>query len=393
MNLSVAVVGAGLGGLVLARTLHVNGMAVTVYEAELSSAARTQGGMLDIHEENGQHALRAAGLYDEFLGIVHHGGQQARIMDSTGSVLFDEPDDGSGMRPEVPRGELRRVLLESLPAKTVRWGCKLQSISALQHGRHRLVFTNGETVTTDLLVGADGAWSKVRPLLSPEQPAYTGLTYVETFLHDSDARHPATARAVGGGSLFALSPGKGLIAHREPGGVLHTYAALRKPATWFDKIDFSNHEEARSRVSEEFLNWAPELQALITGSDLGPVRRPIYSLPSDHRWPRVLGVTLLGDAAHLMAPTGEGANLAMYDGAELARFVLLHATDPETALSSFEEEMFQRSSSEAAQVEPMQEMLFGREAPQSCARFFQQMTAAGGESPQVRPSFWEGESN
>jgi 2-polyprenyl-6-methoxyphenol hydroxylase-like FAD-dependent oxidoreductase len=82
--------------------------------------------------------------------------------------------------------------------------------------------------------------------------------------------------------------GKGILAHREPNGVLHTYAELNKPKDWIDSIDFSD-----------------------------PVPHPIHALPVEHKWDRVPGVTLLGDAAHLMIPSGEGANLAMFDGAEL----------------------------------------------------------------------------
>ena len=283
MNTSVTIVGAGLGGLILARVLHVHGVPVTIYEAEASATARTQGGMLDIHEQNGQLALKAAELYDEFTGIIHQGGQQTRIMDRTGRLLFDDPDDGTAGRPEVPRGELRRILLESLPSGTVRWGHKLQTIEAVEGGRHKLTFASGTSTTTDLLVGADGAWSKVRPLLSSAQPVYTGLTYVETFLHDSDTRHRTAALVVGGGSLFALSTGKGMIAHREPNGVVLTYVALKKSVEWFDGIDFSDRAVAVARIAEEFRDWATDLKTLITGTDIDPVRRPIFSLPIEHR--------------------------------------------------------------------------------------------------------------
>ena len=186
----------------------------------------------------GQLALKAAGLFDQFVEIIHPGGQQARALDKDGNVLLDDPDDGTGGRPEVPRGELRQILLESLPAGTVRWGHKLTSASPLGDGLHLLTFADGSTVTTGLLVGADGAWSKVRPLLSDAKPAYAGITYVETYLYDSDAHHKASADAVGGGALFALSPGKGIMAHREPNGVLHTYVALKKPEGWITSIDF-----------------------------------------------------------------------------------------------------------------------------------------------------------
>ena len=101
-----------------------------------------------------------------------------------------------------------------------------------------------------------------------------------------------------------------------------------------------------------------------------PVPRPIYALPIDHRWDRVLGVTLLGDAAHLMAPSGEGANLAMYDGAELAKAIAASPGDAEAALLSFETQMFPRSVAEATEADRMQEVLFGDNAPQSLLDFF-----------------------
>ena len=370
MNTPVTIIGAGLGGLALARVLHVHGIRATVYEAEASATARAQGGMLDIHEHNGQLALKAAGLSDAFLGIIHPGGQQGRTLDEHGKVLLDQPDNGTGGRPEAPRGELRRILLESLPPGTVQWGHKLKVAASLGCGRHELTFADGSTVTTELLVGADGAWSKVRPLLSGAKPVYAGITYVETYLYDCDVRHKASAEAVGGGMMFAMAPGKGIMAHREPKGVLHAYAGLKKPEDWITGIDFSDPAAVVARIAKEFDGWAPELTALITGGETAPVPRPIYTLPPEHRWDRVPGVTLLGDAAHLTAPSGEGANLAMYDGAELARFIAANPQDVEAALLAYETDLFPRSASEGPEASRMQEVLFGDNAPQSLLDFF-----------------------
>ena len=370
MNTSVAIIGAGLGGLTLARVLHVHGIAATIYEAEPSANARAQGGMLDIHENNGQLALKAAGLFDKFLEIIHAGGQATRVLDKNGKVLFEDRDDGTGGRPEVPRGDLRRVLLDSLPTGTVRWGHKVVAVSPLGGVRHRLIFADGSTVTTGLLVGADGAWSKVRPLLSEAKPAYVGASFIETYLFDSDTRHKASAQAVGGGALFALAPGKGIFAHREPNGVLHTYVELNKPKDWIDSIDFSDPVAAKAHIAKEFDGWAPELTALITDGETDPVPRPIHALPVDHRWARVPGVTLLGDAAHLMIPSGEGANLAMFDGAELGKAIAAHPGDAEAALTAYEKDLFPRSASEAAESEGILNVCLGPNAPQSLVDFF-----------------------
>ena len=366
----VTIVGAGLGGLTLARVLHIHGIPVTIYEAEPSAEARGQGGQLDIHEHNGQLALKAAGLFDEFLGLIHKGGEASRVLDQHGKVLLDEPDDGTGGRPEVLRGDLRRILLESLPAETIRWGKKLTGVAALGAGRHELTFADGSTVSTELLVGADGAWSKIRPLLSDAKPEYVGTTFIETYLYDADERHSAAAEAVGGGAMFALAPGKGIVAHREPGSILHTYVELNRPAEWIAGIDFSDATAATARVAAEFDGWAPALTALITDGDTPPIPRTINALPNGHRWDRVPGVTLLGDAAHLMPPSGEGANLAMLDGAELGKAIAAHPDDIEAALTAYEEALFPRSESAAADAHLILGLCLGDRAPFSLIDFF-----------------------
>lgn len=334
----VTIVGAGLGGLTLARVLHVHGIRAVVYEADDSPAARTQGGMIDIHHHNGQLAVRAAGLTREFEALILPGRQAYRVADHTGTILADKPDDGSGGSPEILRGALRQMLLDSLPAGTVRWGHRVSGVRALGEGRHELRFADG-SVETELLVGADGAWSRVRPLVSAATPVYTGTSAIETFLHDADRRHPGLAALVGGGSLFVFGPDETLfLVHREADGNLHAYLILSRPLDWFDGL-------GTDRILRELDGWAPELTELITGSDTPPVHRPHFALPGEHRWERTPGVTLLGDAAHLQPPNGEGANLAMLDGAELgAALAAAGSGDVETVLTAYEKALFLRST-------------------------------------------------
>jgi 2-polyprenyl-6-methoxyphenol hydroxylase-like FAD-dependent oxidoreductase len=370
LNIPVAIIGAGLGGLTLARVLYLHGIAATVFEGEADALARTQGGMLDIHEVDGQAALKAAGLFDEFLALIHPGGQETRVLDKNGTLLFEHPDDGTGGRPEVLRGELRRILLESLPPGTIRWGHKLKTVSELNSEKHLVAFTNGSTAITDLLVGADGAWSKVRPIVSTAQPAYAGFSFVETYLFDCDKRHKRSAQAVGGGSLMALSPGKGIFVHREPNNVLHAYMAFLKPEDWIGGIDFADPAQAAACVADEFIDWAPELRALITDAETPPRPRPIHALPAGHSWRRTPGVTLLGDAAHLTAPSGDGANLAMYDGAELGKAIAACGGDIESAIAAYEKELFPRSAKAAVDADQVLNVCFGANAPHGLLEFF-----------------------
>lgn len=388
-DISIAIVGGGLGGPVLARVLQLHGIASTVYELDASLGARHQGGMLDMHEESGQRALRETGLYEELRRLVHPQGQALRVLDRTGTVLVDQADeDSDGARPEVDRTALRDLLVASLDPGTIVWDHKLSSVTALEGGRHELTFTNGNRTTVDLLVGADGAWSKVRPLLSAAKPAYCGISFLELHLADAERRHPASAALVGQGMMFALSHDEGMLSHRHGDGGIGLYVALRVPEDWTVScgVDWSNAAAARAALLDRFHDWSPELRDLLRSCDDTIVPRRIYALPTGHSWSRVPGVTLLGDAAHLMSPfAGEGANLAMLDATELGLAIAAHGADVEAALARYEAALFPRSEAASAQSASSLEMCFAADAPRGLVAFFQTMQSQGPGSEERAP--------
>jgi 2-polyprenyl-6-methoxyphenol hydroxylase-like FAD-dependent oxidoreductase len=372
---TIAIVGAGLSGLVLARVLQQHGVESTVYESDASPAARTQGGWLDIHDDSGQVALRAAGLLAEFHRHVHPQGEATRVADRTGAILFAE-EDVAGGRPEIDRAALRDLLVASMDPGRIAWGRRLTAVRTLAGGRHELVFADGATAVADLVVGADGTWSRVRPLLSAAQAEYTGVTIFDLHVHGAARRHPELSELVGPGALFALSDEKGLLTHGCDD--ISVGAALRVSQEWTAAVDWTDTAVAKQALLEHYADWSPTLTDLIRLGAAPIVPRPVHALPVGHRWDRVPGATLLGDAAHVMTPfAGEGANQALFDGAELARALLEH-DDLDAALDAYEEPMFARSEVVAEMSARGMALCLHPDAPRPLLEAFQGLTAPTG---------------
>ncbi|SDJ90427.1 FAD-dependent oxidoreductase [Streptomyces indicus] len=366
MRQRIAVVGSGPAGLTFARVMHRHDHAVTVFERDPAPDARPPGGTLDLHEELGQRALDKAGLLAEFRALSRPEGQAMRILAPDGTVLRDwRPRRDEQANPEIDRGQLRDLLLGPLD---VRWGRGVVRVLPGQPDGVRVEFADGRAEHFDLVVGADGAWSKVRPAVSAATPHYSGVTLVETSLDEVDTRHPALARLVGEGSLAVYGVNRAVVAQRNSGGHVKVYAQFRAPLDWAADLDPGDAAAMRARLLALFEGWAdPVLELLRQGAEFA--RRPLHVLPVAHTWTHVPGVTLLGDAAHLMPPLGAGANLAMLEGAELAECLAAGPADPDAAVRAFEGRAGARAARWAALTTAGLERLVSEDPAEAVALF------------------------
>ncbi|ORX96012.1 putative monooxygenase [Basidiobolus meristosporus CBS 931.73] len=377
----IGIVGGGLSGLILARVLLINGIPSKVFEYDDSWNSRPQGGTLDLHTESGQLAMRTAGLWEDFERHVRYEGQAMRILDKTGQVLLNEEVDPSEKgRPEVDRTVLRKSLIDSLGDGIIQWGAKVKSVHPLplstenSLNTYKIVLGNGKEEVFDIVVGADGAWSRVRSLLSDATPTYCGVTMMDTTLENVDTSYTKESKLVGDGTMFALGENKGIISQRNGDGSIRTYITLR-----IDPKEIPSTEDSpvlRSFLLERFADWSEDLKNFIRdGKDL--VVRPINCLPIDHHWKYRPGLTIIGDAAHVMSPfAGEGANLAMLDGVELASAIVRSVKNGENlydAVEAFEISMLERSSKAAQESADNLTNFISSNGAQSVVDFFKNM--------------------
>ena len=384
----IAIIGAGPAGLTLARLLTSAHIPTTIFEREPDSAARSQGGSLDLHADSGLLALKQAGLLDEFKKHARPEGDGEVIADKAGKRYLDtfetplleggggeQADKEAAARPEIDRRALRQILLDSLPKGTVRWGCQLQRVSADPFSLH---FSHGVETGFDLIVGADGAWSKVRPLLSHVKPFYSGISGIDVRYVNIDAAHPRLAKLIGPGAYMAMADGKSLLAQRNGDGSARYYIWGLKPEKWIEEcgIDFRDAGAVKRAFAEEYRDWAPELKELITAADEADLEpRALYMLPVGHGWEGSEGVTLMGDVAHLMTPfAGQGVNVAMRDAVELAAAIAGSEGGSEALgerVRGFEEEMFGRTGTAAEESLDNLGLIYRADAPLGLVEMFQ----------------------
>ncbi|WP_228372445.1 FAD-dependent oxidoreductase [Chryseobacterium daeguense] len=216
-NKQIAIVGGGPGGLTLVRLLQQKGINVKVYERDIDKNARVQGSLLDLHENSGLAALEKAGLMEEFKKNFLPGADKTTIVNEQAEILYSDhetkKDENFGhehFRPEIDRGALRKILLESLEPETIVWNSHF--ISMEKNGSGWLLhFKDGMSAYADMVIGADGANSKIRPYLTDIKPFYSGILMLEGTVYNADQAVPNISAILRGGKIMAFGNEKNIL--------------------------------------------------------------------------------------------------------------------------------------------------------------------------------------
>ena len=363
----IAIIGGGPGGLTLARLLQQSGAQVSVYERDQSRGARVQGSALDLHEDSGLAALEAASLTEAFWANHRSDLDSLRLTDSNGTVLHEHLRrmSGPGKRPEIERGPLRDILLDSLQPDTVQWDCKLES-SEFQGEQVLLHFANGHTALADIAIGSDGANSRLRELVTPVRPGYVGVSLVEGLVPEAEQAIPELWGLLKGSALIALGGERTIGMGTKPDGSVLFYAGLKTDdSAARESLEEAVGPDQRVRwFHANFKGWS-ELWEPLFREAVSMVWRPLLVCPTDQHWTPKPNVTLIGDAAHVMPPyAGEGVNMAMLDALVLSKSLVSEDT-PGNAIAAYEAEMFSRMRSMTEGTIVNTEMFY---APDACER-------------------------
>ncbi|KAH8880938.1 salicylate hydroxylase [Thozetella sp. PMI_491] len=400
----IAVIGGGPAGLTIGVLLHKHQIPFTVFELREKPSEgelAKPSGMLDLHEESGLAAIRECGLYDRFVPLTGECTEDFVVSDRQGKILLAESGDGD--RPEISRNNLTKLLLGNIPTDSVKWGHKLlsaDSLAASTGSEMELDFGSHGKHTFDLVIGADGAWSKVRSLLTDVKPHYTGMQIITITIREITRKYPHLASLIGSGSFSSLGNKHGVISQRGPFDSSRIFLWLKIPDEDFPAISGMAGKPAKN-AKDKLLGdkallgtFGPVIKELVaTGCDEESLDnpgaaldiRPLYTLPHGSSWEHKTGATLVGDAAHLMLPNGEGVNAAMFDSLLLSQAIakayqaagkgsvsFQTALDP--LLREFEAAMVQRAEEVGGQTDGLIRMMFGSDdAAYDFVKFFQSM--------------------
>ncbi|RYG16433.1 MAG: FAD-dependent monooxygenase [Chitinophagaceae bacterium] len=378
-NKQVAIVGGGPGGLTLAKLLQLQGVSIKLYERDLNKEARVQGSPLDLHEGSGLDALTKAGLLDEFRKNFLPGADRKLIVNEKAEVFFsdhDKPGEDFGhqhFRPEIDRGMLRKILLDSLKPETVVWDSHFISMEK-HHSGWLLHFKNGSSAYADLVISAEGANSKIRSFITDIKPFYSGITMLEGIVYNAEEDAPVMNALIKGGKIMAFGNGKNLLMGQKGNGDLGFYASFKTDENWAttNGLDYTDRLQILNWFKQYYPEWSNIWYELFENASAPFIPRPIYCIPLNQTWEALPNLTIIGDAAHVMPPfAGEGANVAMLDALKLSEYLTTDTYHSlQDAIASFEKDMCQRAAVAAQESLENGELMHSAQSLKTMLDFF-----------------------
>ncbi len=365
----IAIIGGGPGGLMLGLLLQQQGYNFTIYERGHQNLHNDRGGSLDIHEESGQLPLKEAQIFEAFRTYARYDGEDTRIVNKDGTILYDEDAEGEGGRPEIDRGQLCDIILAQIDPTHIQYGYQFKSMAEQSDGRTIIYFENGDTMVTDLVIGADGAFSKVRPYLTESQPEYTGISMIE--MNSDEAAHPDLLAFNKNGKMMGLGGDRAILGQRNGDGRIMAYICFKTHDDTLEQYRHLSLEDLKTKLLNDFDDWDETLKNYIRYSYDDIKFRRIYKLPIGLTWVTQSHVTLIGDAAHLMSPfAGEGVNMALYDAYLLANAFKTYdnVTD---ILKHYEQQMNVVTKVHAQESQENLELFFLENSAETMTAFFE----------------------
>lgn len=364
----IAIVGGGPGGLMLGLLLQRQGFSFTIYERGYQNMHSDRGGSLDIHDDSGQLPLKEAGIFENFRKHARYEGEDTRIVNKDGEILYDEDAEGEGNRPEIDRGKLCDIIMEQIHPENIKYGFKFEKLIQRDNGEVELVFENSTTVMTNLVIGADGAFSQIRSYLTNAKPEYTGISMIE--MNSDENEHPDLLKFNKNGKLIGLGGDQAILGQRNGDGRIMAYISFKTKYEKLDEYRKLSLDALKERLLAEYSDWDSELQNYIAYSYDDIKFRRIYKLPIGLTWATQPNITIIGDAAHLMSPfAGEGVNMALYDAYILAES-FKNFNNLTEVLKVYEQQMFETTKVHAKESQDNLEIFFSENGAKKMAQFF-----------------------
>ena len=307
---TVAIVGGGIGGLFAANALVAHGLEVAVYEQAPSLGEVGAGVFLTPNSVRQLQRVELGPAVEKWGARVGAGSHYFRH--DGAPIAPVQVTDSSGWNATfgMHRADFVEFLANALPAGVVRTGHRATGFQ--QDGAVACVtFANGASAEADVVIGADGIHSELRPyVFPPSRPVFHGtVAYRGVIAHQRVADWPADRW------LMWLGTGKHFLTFPVRAGSLINYVGF-VPADEEMKESWSAPGDPDT-LRREFTGWEPRIERLLREVQ-NTFRWALYDREPLPTWTRGR-LSLLGDAAHPMLPhLGQGANQSIEDGMALA---------------------------------------------------------------------------